>query len=81
MHLLGDSDFRASGDYSLVIDGEHLTRLGGFVDFKEVSSESVWIEGPKLCYPDARTYMHWTKAGSTTTRRLGLPEFCGKNPC
>lgn len=66
--------FRA--DYSLVIESNFLTELGGFVNFEGILSQNIYVAAPIMCYPDAATFVYWARSGIAQIDVLGTD--CGK---
>ena len=59
------------------VDGLYFTKLGGFVNFEGVDSGDVFVEAPKMCYPDSQTIRYWTKDGGVGGGGLGSDPSCG----
>ena len=62
---------------SLDIDGQHFTKLGGFVNFEGVTSGCIFIEAPKMCYPGNETFRYWAKDGQMRGMGGGYDKSCG----
>ena len=60
------------------VDGLYFTKLGGFVNFEGVDSGDVFVEAPKMCYPDSQTIRYWTKDGGVGGGGLGSDPSCGQ---
>ena len=63
--------------YTLDIDGQHFTKLGGFVNFEGVTSGNIFLEAPKMCYPGNETFRYWAKDGKIGGKGVGYDESCG----
>ena len=63
--------------YTLDIDGQHFTKLGGFVNFEGVTSGNIFLEAPKMCYPGNETFRYWAKDGEIGGKGVGYDESCG----